>query len=327
MRVVLSVPWTSPWNELPSAGPVHVLTRQVTWQASRAQYAWHLLRDGLRLLVVARRADVVVISTGAAEMVVGAILLRLLPSVRLAVYDVLLPRSERSRTVMSWALRRVDVWTVIRRGDAGTFAERLAAGPATFVPFPVVDAPLGEEAGGFIYAAGTAHRDWPTLVEAVRITRIPTCISTDAPLQVPGDLDGCLTLLGILDPETGRGWARRASAVCVPLVDTELPSGPLVVLDAMRAGKPVVASDVNGTRDYVQDGVTGVLVTAGNPKALAHGLRAALGRDASALAQAARTATDALLPESVLPLLLEAVVTPAGPLCRRSRVRPRKRPT
>jgi glycosyltransferase involved in cell wall biosynthesis len=49
---------------------------------------------------------------------------------------------------------------------------------------------------------------------------------------------------------------------------------PLAVLEAMRAGLPVVASDVGGVREAVQDGVTGLLVRRGDEA----GLRAALSR-------------------------------------------------
>ena len=49
---------------------------------------------------------------------------------------------------------------------------------------------------------------------------------------------------------------------------------PLAVLEAMRAGLPVIASDVGGVREAVEDGVTGLLVARGD---LA-GLRAALER-------------------------------------------------
>jgi len=49
---------------------------------------------------------------------------------------------------------------------------------------------------------------------------------------------------------------------------------PLVVLEAMRAGLPVIASNVGGVAEAVQDGVTGLLVPQGDEAAL----RVALGR-------------------------------------------------
>ena len=44
---------------------------------------------------------------------------------------------------------------------------------------------------------------------------------------------------------------------------------PLSVLEAMAAGKPVVATDIGGTKEAVVNGVTGLLVPAGNSSELA----------------------------------------------------------
>ena len=64
---------------------------------------------------------------------------------------------------------------------------------------------------------------------------------------------------------------------------------PLTILEAMRAGLPVIASDVGGVREAVVDGVTGYLVPRDDVHALAarlrrlicdHELRAKLGQRA-----------------------------------------------
>jgi glycosyltransferase involved in cell wall biosynthesis len=50
----------------------------------------------------------------------------------------------------------------------------------------------------------------------------------------------------------------------------------LVLIEAMAAGVPVVATDVPGIRDVVRDGVTGILVPVGSPGALADAIRRVL---------------------------------------------------
>ncbi|MGZ8635202.1 MAG: glycosyltransferase family 4 protein [Solirubrobacteraceae bacterium] len=62
---------------------------------------------------------------------------------------------------------------------------------------------------------------------------------------------------------------------------------PLSILEAMAAGLPVVASDVGGVAELVADGETGLLVTPGDPAAVASALAAAR-EDATRLGAAGR---------------------------------------
>ena len=55
-----------------------------------------------------------------------------------------------------------------------------------------------------------------------------------------------------------------------------------VLVEAMAAGKPVVASRVGGIPDLVRDGETGYLVPAADEKALANGIKKLLDDPAKA---------------------------------------------
>lgn len=77
-------------------------------------------------------------------------------------------------------------------------------------------------------------------------------------------------------------------ACCDVVVLPSLFEGlPLVVLEAMAAGKPVVASRIGGTDEAVVHGVTGVLVPPADPMALARAIGALLACPALAAHMAA----------------------------------------
>ena len=47
---------------------------------------------------------------------------------------------------------------------------------------------------------------------------------------------------------------------------------PIAILEAMAMAKPIVASDINGIREQIENGRTGILVPPGDPQALAEGI-------------------------------------------------------
>lgn len=92
--------------------------------------------------------------------------------------------------------------------------------------------------------------------------------------------------------------------------DTDLPSGPLVLLDAMALGKPIVATDVNRVRDYIPHEVTGILVAPADIEALTQGLTRLDGDDELRQrlgAEARTTCEDDLAPRVFWPRLRDVV--------------------
>jgi glycosyltransferase involved in cell wall biosynthesis len=71
----------------------------------------------------------------------------------------------------------------------------------------------------------------------------------------------------------------RASVAVVPLPDVLMSryfTSPLKLFDAMAAGTPIVASDLESIREVLRDGQNSVLVTPDSPEALAAGIRRVL---------------------------------------------------
>lgn len=98
-------------------------------------------------------------------------------------------------------------------------------------------------------------------------------------------VSGAVRFLGERDDVPGL----LAKAACVALA-SDYESCPLVVLEAMASGVPVVATAVGGVPELIQDGRTGILVPHGSVEGLAEGI-ASLIRDpgtAQAMGRAGR---------------------------------------
>lgn len=100
----------------------------------------------------------------------------------------------------------------------------------------------------------------------------------DGPLRPK--VEGLAATLGIRDRIHFSGACRdipeRLATAQVFVLTSNWEGFPLTVLEAMRAGLPVIASDVGGVSEAVKDGVTGFLVPRGELEALVDRLRVLL---------------------------------------------------
>jgi glycosyltransferase involved in cell wall biosynthesis len=80
-----------------------------------------------------------------------------------------------------------------------------------------------------------------------------------------------VSVLGHQPPSRMYALIAQASCVIVPSIWPE--NCPMIILEALRAGVPVVASDIGGIPELIEDGFTGVLVSPGDPAALAAAVR------------------------------------------------------
>jgi glycosyltransferase involved in cell wall biosynthesis len=83
--------------------------------------------------------------------------------------------------------------------------------------------------------------------------------------------------MGLADAVTFTGWKDNAGATMLPLFDIFFQPSlweamSMVVLEAMAAAKPIVATDVGDNRHVVIDGVTGFVVPRGDQAAMATAL-------------------------------------------------------
>jgi glycosyltransferase involved in cell wall biosynthesis len=89
------------------------------------------------------------------------------------------------------------------------------------------------------------------------------------------EIDNFITKMGLRDNVLFLGHKTESEIVeelsranCL-LLTSKQETAPMVISEAMAAGKPVVAMEVGGIRHMVRDGVTGYLVPPGDPQAMA----------------------------------------------------------
>jgi phosphatidylinositol alpha-mannosyltransferase len=124
--------------------------------------------------------------------------------------------------------------------------------------------------------------------------------------SLPGDLRRRILRLGTVPHEALPRYHAAADVFVSPATGQE--SFGIVLVEAMAAGVPVVASDIEGYREVVRDGVDGLLIPPNDPNALAAAIRRVLSEPelAAALKAAGRSRAQAFSWQAVAPRL-EAV--------------------
>lgn len=319
MRVLVSECWGITLNVKSQTIGGHTIVASVRasdWGLRGLQKKLYHVRCAIRALKDARDYDALVLCTvGLEAFIVGKLRRWYCPKTAIVCADLLMPREGKLASIVGKWLRKVDGIICIRRGDIQTLKRRfgIPEEKCLFAYFPA-NAHAAEhaedsnhkgdanpetsnppvEVGDYIYSAGSAHRDWPTLIRALARLPYKAIISTGAALEIPPEAKDRIQLLPMQSPEDGRRLMSGARLVVISMAETELPAGPLVLLDAMAMGKPVVATRVNGTRDYVDHGKTGLLIDNGNADQMESAIRRMMENPEDRAAMAAAGRHDAL---------------------------------
>lgn len=136
---------------------------------------------------------------------------------------------------------------------------------------------LTDEAVVFTYAGRLVPiKDLPTLIRAFAVvaTRVPQAhlvIAGDGGLRQP--LEALAASLGLTNRVTFTGWRRDLDVLYagtdVGVLSSINEGTPVALIEAMAAGRPVVATAVGGVEDIVAHERTGLVVSPGNVAALA----------------------------------------------------------
>jgi len=189
----------------------------------------------------------------------------------------------RARHVVRPLVRRARV-VVCASSALADDARRLGARDVRVIPSPVaipesVGTPV-EPPHALYVGRLSEEKGVRELAEAAR--GLPLVVVGDGPLRslFPD-------AVGFVAPHELGPWYERAAVVVVP---SRREGYGMVAREAMAYGRPVVATAVGGLVDAVEDGVTGVLVPAGDTSALRQAIVELLADDArrAALGQAGR---------------------------------------
>ena len=124
----------------------------------------------------------------------------------------------------------------------------------------------------YVIAAGRSFRDYPTLLAAIKDTGLKLVLVGGAGIARQWAPNDWLTVYENIPEAQLEDLVAAAQAVVVPLQGRKISIGQSVIVQAMALGKPVIATAIPATADYIDDMQTGILVPPGDVTALRNAL-------------------------------------------------------
>lgn len=248
-------------------------------------------RDMLRRLVVdAPRYDAVLLNgSGRLDQVAATLLRRRPQRPPVVISDATWGVGTRplDRLACRLGLRAIDsdrtTYCVLSSDEVILFPRTWGVDPSrvVFTPFCYTltdsELTLPSSATGGVFAGGDSMRDYRPLVAAASRVDVPMTLATSSLSSGSASALPPNVRAGTVPHDSFVKLLRAATVVVVPLQGgTERSAGQQTYLNAMALAKPVVVTDAPGVRDYIEDGVTGLIVPPGNTEAMAEALRTAL---------------------------------------------------
>lgn len=254
----------------------HDRSRNTSNLGDWADYFKHALA-GFRSLP-SRRAGVGIITTFPQLAVCACLLKRLTWRRHLPVIAWMFNLKHPYTGVKGWLTRRAlgsaDRIVVHSRAEIDTYSrwlglprERFSFVPLT-AEIPAVGAWEENEAAPYVVSLGNANRDYQTLVRAVRRLGVKTIIVAGDSAVQGLDLPPNVEVRSKLSLEECHRLVKHARLHVIPIADVHAPSGQVTLIEGMMIGCPIIVTRCDGSRDYLDEGVEGLMVEPRNDAAL-----------------------------------------------------------
>ena len=177
-----------------------------------------------------------------------------------------------------FALNRVSKFVVHSTAEIDSYSTWLGLPREKFIFVPLQrgDFKLEETEENekpFILSIGSAKRDYQTFFKAIEPLGYETIVIASEVavkgLKIPKNV----TILNNISHAECRRYVQRARISVVPIANNQTASGQVTVIEAMKYGRPVIASKCIGTVDYVNHGVNGILVEPSSAEELAEQIK------------------------------------------------------
>lgn len=189
----------------------------------------------------------------------------------LLVHQLILPERNNflKQVVLKLAFQEIDAAIVNSSFEKENFKKKFSKTRFFFIPLHsdprCFSLSKKTELGSYIFSGGGAERDFDILISAAKKIDFRFLIVTFsknnlAKIKIPKNVEVRFNLPEIEYFEL----IANSRFVVVPLKMVGRSAGQTTVVQAMSIGKAIVATNISGLTDYIEDGKTGSLVEAGN---------------------------------------------------------------
>jgi glycosyltransferase involved in cell wall biosynthesis len=218
------------------------------------------------------------------------------------------------RLTLRWALLGASKALVQGREEIASHAREFGVPSSKFAFLPyhstLYDFPWEAKEGDYIFAGGDSHRDYRTLIEAVRTLPYRVVIAARSREHFRGIMVPANVEIVTLGPQDFFLSMAGAALVVVPMQAGLLHAGGQQTwINAMCMGKPVIVVEDRSARDYIVQAFTGWLVRPGDHAALREAIRLVMGDRhlATSVGKKAKEAAAQFSPECFFEAVLRVV--------------------